>query len=251
MDQLAQMFLDELHQSSFVMLGLLMLFAVIHSGGAAIRDRAESLIGARAWRLLFATASIPSALLLIIYFILHRYDGVRLWNVQGVFGITPVVWVLSAISFLFLYPATYNLLEIPALRKPEVRIYTQGIMRITRHPQAIGQILWCLAHQLWIGTSFTLVTCCGLIGHHLFAVWHGDRRLKARFGDDFEQFKSQTSIIPFAAVVDGRQELLFQEFFRPSQLGIAIAIGLFWRSHRFISPFAEKFLLTDIGKFFG
>ena len=72
------------HHSSVVMLVLLILFAVIHSGGAALRSRAEAVIGARAWRLIFAAASIPSAVVVIGWFLAHRYDGVRLWNLQGV-----------------------------------------------------------------------------------------------------------------------------------------------------------------------
>ena len=224
-----------IHHSSLVMLVLLILFAVIHSGGAALRSRAEAVIGARAWRLIFATASIPSAVVVIGWFLAHRYDGVRLWNLQGVPGVIPLVWIGTAISFLFLYPATYNLLEIPAVLKPQVRLYASGIIRISRHPQAIGQILWCLTHALWIGSSFMVVTCIGLIGHHLFAVWHGDRRLKARFGDAFDELKASTSILPFAAVLDGRQQLQWQEFLRPAQLGIVIAVGVFWWVHRYIS----------------
>ena len=224
-----------IHHSSLVMLVLLILFAVIHSGGAALRSRAEAVIGARAWRLIFATASIPSAVVVIGWFLAHRYDGVRLWNLQGVPGVIPLVWIGTAISFLFLYPATYNLLEIPAVLKPQVRLYASGIIRISRHPQAIGQILWCLTHALWIGSSFMLVTCIGLIGHHLFAVWHGDRRLKARFGDAFDELKASTSILPFSAVLDGRQQLQWQEFLRPAQLGIVVAVGVFWWAHRYIS----------------
>ena len=224
-----------IHHSSLVMLVLLILFAVIHSGGAALRSRAEAVIGARAWRLIFATASIPSAVVVIGWFLAHRYDGVRLWNLQGVPGVIPLVWIGTAISFLFLYPATYNLLEIPAVLKPQVRLYASGIIRISRHPQAIGQILWCLTHALWIGSSFMVVTCIGLIGHHLFAVWHGDRRLKARFGDAFDELKASTSILPFAAVLDGRQQLQWQEFLRPAQLGILVAVGVFWWAHRYIS----------------
>ena len=132
------------HHSSIVMLILLVLFAVIHSGGAALRQRAEARIGARAWRLLFASASIPSAVVVIGWFLAHRYDGIRLWNLQGVPGMVPLVWIGTAVSFLFLYPATYNLLEIPAVLKPQVRLYATGIIRISRHPQAIGQILWCI-----------------------------------------------------------------------------------------------------------
>lgn len=225
--------------SSVVMLILLMLFALIHSGGAALRSRAELVIGARAWRLVFATASIPSAVVVIGWFLAHRYDGIRLWNLQGAPGMVPLVWIGTTVSFLFLYPATYNLLEIPAVLKPQVRLYATGIIRISRHPQAVGQILWCITHALWIGSSFMVVTCIGLIGHHLFAVWHGDRRLKSRFGAAFDDLKATTSVIPFAAVLDGRQQLDWKEFLRPAQLGIAIAVGVFWWAHHFIPSAGE------------
>ncbi len=236
------------HQTSLIMLGLLVLFAIIHSGGAAIRSRAEVLIGARAWRLIFASASIPSAVLVIGYFLAHRYDGIRLWNLQGVPGMVPLIFTMTVISFFFLYPATYNLLEIPAVLKPEVRLYAKGIIRISRHPQAVGQILWCFSHALWIGTSFMLVTCAGLIGHHLFAVWHGDRRLKAKFGEDFEELRRKTSVFPFLAVIDGRQKLQLKEFLRPSQLGICIAVGVFWWAHRFISLGSQVFLSSHLNE---
>ena len=153
---------------------------------------------------------------------------------------------MSAISFLFLYPATYNLLEIPAVLKPKVRIYATGIIRVTRHPQAIGQIIWCFAHLLWIGTSFTLVTCLGLIAHHLFAIWHGDRRLKKNSEKNLRNCEKNTSIIPFLAVLDGRQKLEIKEFLRPSQMGILIAVFFFWWSHRFISVGAQRFLSFDL-----
>ena len=73
----------ETHQTSLVILLLIFIFAVIHSGGAALRIKAESLIGPRLWRLCFVLLSLPSALILISYFLAHRYDGIRLWNFQG------------------------------------------------------------------------------------------------------------------------------------------------------------------------
>ncbi|CAK6701705.1 hypothetical protein BBFGKLBO_03211 [Synechococcus sp. CBW1107] len=239
------------HRSSLVMIALLLGFALLHSGGAALRVQAEQRVGARLWRLLFAAVSIPAAVVVVGYFIAHRYEGVRLWNLQGTPGLIPLVWVGTAISFFFLYPATYNLLEIPALLKPRVRLYASGIIRISRHPQAVGQVLWCATHLLWIGSSFMLVTCAGLIGHHLFAVWHGDRRLRARFGEAFEDLRASTSVIPFLAVLDGRQQLVWGEFLRPAQLGIAIAIGLFWWSHRFLGLAAGAFLGGPLGRLLG
>ncbi|MEH2108027.1 NnrU family protein [Nostoc sp.] len=217
--------------SHFVILGLQIVFAIAHSGGAALRPRAEKYIGPRLYRILFALVSLPLAVILIIYFFVHRYDGLQIWQVQGVLGVREFVWLLSAISFLFLYPATFNLLEIAAIQKPQVHLYETGIIRITRHPQMVGQIIWCVAHTLWLGTTFTLVTSIGLVLHHLFGVWHGDRRLSDRYGEAFEVAKQRTSIIPFKAIIDGRQSLKWQEFLRPAYLGVTIFIALLWWSH--------------------
>ena len=213
------------------MLGLLFGFAIAHSGLASLRPWVEKYTGARVYRILFAAVSLPLATVLIIYFINHRYDGLQLWQVQGIPGIQTVVWVLSAISFLFLYPATFNLLEIAAIQKPQVHLYETGIIRITRHPQMVGQVIWCIAHTLWLGTSFTLVTSIGLVLHHLFGVWHGDRRLASRYGAAFESVKERTSITPFLAIIQQRQTLKWQEFLRPAYLGVAVFILLLWWSH--------------------
>ena len=242
---------SSLHHSSWVMLALLVGFAAVHSGGASLRVWGVARLGERAWRLLFAAVSIPAAVVVIGYFLAHRYDGVRLWNLQDQPWIVPVVWAGTAISFLFLYPATYNLLEIPAVLKPQVRLYATGIIRISRHPQAVGQILWCATHLLWIGSSFMVAACVGLIGHHLFAVWNGDRRLANRFGDAFAELKASTSVIPFKAVIDGRQNLVLREFLRPAQLGIAIAVGVFWFAHRFIGLGATAFSRTALAHWLG
>ena len=240
----------ETHKTSLLILGLILIFAVIHSGGAALRSRAEAFMGARLWRLLFVSLSLPSALILISYFLAHRYDGIRLWNFQGNHYVFLFVWILTAISFLFLYPATYNLLEIPSVLKPQVRMYGSGIMRITRHPQAFGQIIWWLAHTLWIGTSFTFITSIGLILHHLFAIWHGDKRLEIKFGKEFYKYKESTSIIPFVAIFDGRQQIKLKEFFKLSQIGILIAIAIIWWSHKYINIAVTTFNSSFMSKIF-
>jgi len=52
----------------------------------------------------------------------------------------------------------------------------------------------------------------------------------------------------FRAVLDGRQQLVWEEFLRPAQLGIAIAIGLIWWSHRFLGLAAVAFLEGPLGR---
>uniref|UniRef100_A0A0E0RGA7 NnrU domain-containing protein n=1 Tax=Oryza rufipogon TaxID=4529 RepID=A0A0E0RGA7_ORYRU len=195
------------------MLLLTIIFAVVHSGMASLRETGEKIIGERAYRIMFAGISLPLAVSTVVYFINHRYDGIQLWQVQGISGIHELVWLSSFISFFFLYPSTFNLLEVAAVDKPKFHMWETGIMRITRHPQ----VIWCLAHTLWIGNSVAVAASVGLIGHHLFGVWNGDRRLASRYGEAFEVLKKRTSVIPFAAVIDGRQKLpkdYYREFIR-------------------------------------
>lgn len=208
-----------------VMLILILIFATVHSGLASVRDAGESLIGERAFRVLFAGTSLPLAVTTVVYFINHRYDGVQLWQLQGLPGLHELIWLSNFISFFFLYPSTFNLLEVAAVDKPKMHLWETGIMRITRHPQMVGQVLWCLAHTIWIGNSVTMVASVGLIAHHLFGVWNGDRRLGIRYGEAFEAVKSRTSIVPFAAILDGRQKLpsdYYKEFIRLPYLSITV-----------------------------
>ncbi len=225
------MLFARLTPSHFAILGLLLGFAIAHSGLAALRPWGEKQIGPRAYRILFALVSLPLAVVTILYFFNHRYDGLQLWQVQDIPAVQPLVWVLSAVSFLFLYPATFNLLEIAAIEKPQVHLYETGIIRITRHPQMVGQVIWCIAHTLWIGTTFTAVTSIGLILHHLFGVWHGDRRLLSRYGEAFEAVKARTSVIPFLAMLQRRQTFVWREFIRPAYLGLGVFVLLLWWAH--------------------
>ena len=74
-------------------------------------------------------------------------------------------------------------LQVAAVDEPKLHLYETGIIRITRHPQMVGQLIWCMAHTLWTGNSFVLTTSLGLMVHHLFGCWHGDRRLQSKYGE--------------------------------------------------------------------
>ncbi|XP_057758170.1 15-cis-zeta-carotene isomerase, chloroplastic [Arachis stenosperma] len=215
-----------------VMLILILIFACVHSGLASLRDSGEKLIGERAYRVLFAGISLPLALSTIVYFINHRYDGVQLWQLQSAPGVHELVWISNFISFFFLYPSTFNLLEVAAVDKPKLHLWETGIIRITRHPQMVGQVMWCLAHTIWIGNSVAIAASIGLIAHHLFGVWNGDRKLALRYGEDFELVKGRTSVVPFAAIIDRRQKLpkdFYKEFIRVPYLAItAMTLGAYF-----------------------
>jgi len=216
---------------------MLGFFAVCHSGLASLRPYAEDVIGARPWRYVFALVSLPLAFSCIVYFINHRYDGLQLWDFRLVPGMHDFVWWSSLISFLFLYPSTFNLLEVAAVDRPELHLWGTGIARITRHPQMVGQLVWCAAHTAYIGTSFMCATSAMLCAHHFFSVWNGDRRLQEKYGEQAELVRSKTSVVPFAAILDGRQELppdFYKEFLRLPYLTIVIGSVIAYYAHPYM-----------------
>ena len=218
--------------SEVAILEILFVFAVVHSGLAYLRPYGEDLVGARAYRVMFALVSLPLAAAAVFYFINHRYDGTALWNIRGVPGVHSAVWAASFLSFYLLYPSTFNILEVAAVDEPKLHMYESGITRITRHPQAVGQLIWCIAHTAWIGSSFMVATSVGLMAHHAFSCWHGDFRLRRKYGDAFEKgLKQRTSIIPFAAILDGRQTLpkdYWKEFVRlPYAFLVPFCVGAY------------------------
>jgi zeta-carotene isomerase len=210
------------------------IFPLVHSGLASIRPAAEPIVGARAWRVFFACSSLPLAWTWIMYFIAHRYDGGELYNLHGLPAVHVAVGALSVLSFFFLYPSTFNLLEVAAVDKPKLHLWETGVIRISRHPQLVGQVVWSAAHLLWLGTPFTIETMGLLVGHHVFAAWNGDRRLAAKHGEAFEFVKARTSIVPFAAIADGRQQLpddYWTEWVRLPYAVIAVGCGGAYLAH--------------------
>jgi len=218
------------------MFAMLSTFALFHSGLAGLRPYAERLVGARAWRVVFACVSLPLALSCISFFVNHCHEGVRLWDLSQ--SVDPnalhgTLFAVNFISFFFLYPSTFNLLEIAAVDPPKLHLWRPvGIVRVTRHPQLVGQVLWCAAHTAYLGTDTALAASLALVLHHGFGAWHGDRRLQAQHGEDFQRVKEVTSIFPFQAVWEGRQVLpkdYYKEFFRgPYALVVAGTIGAYF-----------------------
>lgn len=54
---------------------------------APCRPAGEAVIGARAYRVVFALVSLPLAVAAVVYFINHRYDGAALWNFRWAPGL--------------------------------------------------------------------------------------------------------------------------------------------------------------------
>src|SRR5262249_34027693 len=87
----------------------------------------------------------------------------------------------------------------------------RGLERITRHPFFACGGLAFGAHALLAPHLIGTVFCAGLAVLALAGAWHQDRKLLARRGPSFAVFLSSTSLVPFAAILSGRQRLVLRE----------------------------------------
>jgi zeta-carotene isomerase len=201
------------------------LFPIVHSGLASLRPLGEQVVGARIWRVIFAFPSLCLSYSWITYFISHAHEGIEFYDLSHNTVAHTIAWTVNFLSFFFLYPSVFNLKEVAAIEKPTLHLWETGMIRITRHPQFVGQSMWSAAHLAMVGTSFTALTMALLVGHHAFACWNGDRRYYDEHGEAFLQVKERTSILPFQAVWEGRQVLppdYYKELLRGPYFVIAI-----------------------------
>jgi zeta-carotene isomerase len=215
------------HNSHLVTLAFGIIFPIVHSGLASLRPYGEQAVGARIWRVIFAFPSLCLAYSWIAYFIAHAHDGYQFYDLSENPVAHSMAWAVNFVSFFFLYPSVFNLKEVAAVEPPTLHLWETGIIRITRHPQFVGQSMWSAAHLAMVGTSFTALTMSLLVAHHAFACWNGDRRYRRQFGDDLWNtvVQERTSIVPFRAVWEGRQVLpkdYYKEFLRGPYFVIAV-----------------------------
>ena len=63
-------------------------------------------------------------------------------------------------------------------------------MTVTRtFLQLTGQLIWCVAHTAWIGSSFMVWTSLALCAHHVLGAAHGDFRLHRQYGSAFDEVR--------------------------------------------------------------
>ncbi len=159
--------------------------------------------------LYFVVASLSWAAL-IAYYAAHRFDGpaglalgMTVWRWPLILVIVAGMALLAA--GLVAYPTLPSAVFGQPIRTP------RGIERITRHPFFAGIALVFLAHMLLASRLVGAVFASSLVVLAIFGGWHQDQKLRARRGDAYAAYLAATSAVPFAAIVTGRQRLVWSE----------------------------------------
>jgi uncharacterized membrane protein len=187
-------------------------FAGIHLGvaGTTIRDRAIAALGQSGYRVAFSIATVVGLTWLVMAY--NRAPYVVTWGMLEWWKPFAIILMLPASLLVVIGLTTPN----PTAVAQENRLAQppQGIVRVTRHPFLTGVGLWALVHLIGNGDVASLV---------FFAVWAVvalagtvsiDRKRRRLLDGAWEPFAAQTSIVPFAAIVAGRNR------FSPGEIGV-------------------------------
>ncbi|HJY37911.1 MAG TPA: NnrU family protein [Steroidobacteraceae bacterium] len=182
-------------------------FLAIHFGvsGTRLRDRLVGVLGERAFRGLFALASLVGLIWMARAY--SHAPHVVLWGQLVALKSIALPLVLIAFAFVVIgistpSPTTAGM-ESQLTREVQVR----GITRITRHPFLWGTALWALVHFAVNGDAASSVLFGSLLLLALAGTASIDAKRRRNYGERWEQFARETSNVPFAAIAAGRNRL--------------------------------------------
>jgi uncharacterized membrane protein len=208
------------------------LFGATHIGLATVPVRRALVqrLGERGFGVVFSVIASFVYALVITYYAEHRFEGsagLALGRIAALrwalVGVIIAGIMLMAATFAGYARSPYAVLGDGVVRSP------RGIERVTRHPFFVGLALAALAHSLLATRVVGTVFAAGLAVVALAGAWHQDRKYLARRGRSFADYLSKTSMLPFGAVVSGRQELTIGETpWAALLVGAALAAGLRW-----------------------
>jgi uncharacterized membrane protein len=187
-------------------------WVLLHIGvaGTSLRDAIVARTGQRAFRALFVVASFVS-----LGWMIHAYNAAgpvaQLW-------VAPrwlvVKWMLLMLPAMLLFvcsvtmPNPTSVRGAHALEAPEP---ARGILRITRHPMLWAFATWGVLHLVAVGTASMAVLAGAIIVTAFAGMPSLDAKYARREPQRWPAFAAATSVLPFGAIIAGRNRLALRE----------------------------------------
>jgi uncharacterized membrane protein len=189
-------------------------FVGIHLGlaGTGLRGRLIGAIGEALYRGLFSLLSAVGLAGIIWFFDPYGAGNVAFWG-----PLTLTRWIAAVVML----PAFILMVCAFTIRNPTVvgqeaaidagAAAARGILRVTRHPFMWTVVLWAAVHALNNGDLVSLVLFGGMLALALTGPGQIDRRKAQAKGAQWTAFAAVTSNVPFAAILDGRNNFSLAE----------------------------------------
>ncbi len=208
---------------------LFMLTHIMLSHGA-IRQGLVDKLGQWPFRGLYSLVSFGTLGPAAVLWWQNRHLGPILWDLP----IWPVRIVAALLMFFGIFLFFQSLATPSPASMAPAKDLARGVLRITRHPMNMFLALWGLAHLLANGALGDVAFFGSFVVVGVLGAYHMDARLKRQKGEAFVEFCKQTSVLPFGAIITGRNRLVVSEFAFPLALiGIVAFVALTFFHSRF------------------
>ena len=214
-------------------------FIGIHIGvsGSTLRDRAVAALGLHGYMVAFSLASVAAIAWLVAAYNAAPY--LESWGRLEWWKPVQIALMLPAFLLVVIGLATPNPTSVA--QEGLVDQPPRGIVRVTRHPFLMGVALWAAVHLVGNGDLASLLFFAALAVVSLAGAVSIDAKRRRVLGAAaWQAFARRTSVVPFAAIWQGRQSFSAQEigWGRLAAGAAAFALMLGGHAHLIgISPF--------------
>ncbi|QYU66224.1 NnrU family protein [Leptolyngbya sp. 15MV] len=199
------------------------LWLFIHLGiaGTRLRDAVVARLGEGRFILFFSIASFATIVLLVIGW--QNAGTAFLWSAPD-----WLRWVLAIVMLpaFVLFMASHKR-NPTAVGNKGLGEEPRGIQRVTRHPMLWSFAIWALVHLIANGDSASLVFFGTFAATALAGMPSIDAKLARRHGAAWQAFASKSSIMPFGAILAGRNRFVLSEIgWMPPVVGLVLWAAL-------------------------
>lgn len=207
---------------------LWLLFAATHMGMSSRRLRPVFVdrFGRGGFMGVYSLVALIVFVPLVWVWLDALHSGPALWVLVDHTVVRWVAMVLAAVGVIGAVSAYFQI--SPVAFVPGIPATALGLTRITRHPLFMFAALWAFAHCLLFGFATDLAFFGGFVVFGIVGCAHQDARKLAEEPERFGPFMQETSLLPFVAILSGRNKLVLGELpLLGMAVGLVMAIGLY------------------------
>lgn len=184
-----------------------LLWVGVHVGiaGTRVRGALAARLGEKGFTLAYSVLSVGAIALLVMAW--QSAPVVPLWDLPEALHWAVVLLMLPAFLLFVASVATPNPTAVAGKLEGEPR----GIQRITRHPMLWSFALWAGLHLLSKGNLAGVLFFGAFLVTSLVGMPSIDAKLRARDPAMWSRLAPTTSILPFGAVLAGRNRVAWGE----------------------------------------
>jgi uncharacterized membrane protein len=196
----------------------------IHPGiaGSPLRQALSRRLGEKGFQGFFSLLSLLSLTWLCLAY--GRAPCEPLWATPAPLYYLPLLSMPAAFVLLagtFAVPNPTVVGRESALEREDP---ARGVLRITRHPFLVAVALWSLVHLIVNGNLASLLFFGSMLLTAVLGTHDIDRKRARHNPAAFARYRRLTSVLPFVAILQGRNRLVARELIVPLAIGGALTV---------------------------